>query len=126
VTDEDGLALYFSRSPIPFPRAVLPAGSALDATSFEEAVAAKPETLRQYYKHTGLYVYLRKFLLKFAKLPPTDLQRQECLERLRALQNGYKIKVVTVSHRTIGIDTPKDLERARLILESERLKAGRA
>jgi len=126
VTDQEGLALYFSRSPIPFPRAVLPPGSTLDGNIFEEAVIAKPEILRRYYKHTGLYVYRRKFLLKFAKLPPTDLEHEEALEQLRALQNGYKIKVVTVSHRSIGIDTPQDLERARLILESERLNAGRA
>jgi 3-deoxy-manno-octulosonate cytidylyltransferase (CMP-KDO synthetase) len=117
VTDSGGLALYFSRSPIPFPRAALPPGVQIDSELLETAVKAQPEILGHYYKHTGLYVYRRKFLLKFAKLSPTDLERQEALEQLRALQNGYKIKVVTVSHRSIGIDTAQDFERARVILE---------
>jgi len=117
VTDEDGIALYFSRAPIPFPRAILPPGSSLNPDSLEETAKADPDFLRHYYKHTGLYVYRRKFLLKFAKLQPTDLEKQEGLEQLRALQNGYKIKVVTVSHRSIGIDTPEDFERARAVLE---------
>ena len=117
VTDSDGLALYFSRSPIPFPRAILPPGAQLSLDLLEDAVSAQPDILQNYYKHTGLYVYRRKFLLKFAKLAQTDLERQEALEQLRALQNGYKIKVVTVSHRSIGIDTAQDFERARGILE---------
>ena len=119
VTNEEGLALYFSRSPIPFPRSFLPVGAQLDSTAWQQAVEAQPDILQHYYKHTGLYVYRRKFLLKFAKLQPTDLERQEALEQLRALQNGYKIKVVTVSDRSIGIDTEQDFERARTILESE-------
>ena len=117
VTDSDGLALYFSRSPIPFPRAFLPPGASIDKDLLGEVTNAHPEILGHYFKHTGLYVYRRKFLLKFAKLSPTDLERQEALEQLRALQNGYKIKVVTVSHRSIGIDTQQDFDRARAILE---------
>jgi len=117
VTDAEGLALYFSRSPIPFPRAFLPPGAPLNLELLEKATSANPEILGHYYKHTGLYVYRRKFLLKFAKLSPTDLERQEALEQLRALQNGFKIKVVTVPHRSIGIDTAQDFERAKAILE---------
>ena len=89
VTDQSGFALYFSRSPIPHP------GS------------------RAIYKHIGLYGYRRDFLLKFISLPAGPLEREEKLEQLRILENGYKIKVLETKGETIGIDTPEDLERAR-------------
>lgn len=95
VTDESGNALYFSRSPIPYPR------------NGEDA---------QYYKHIGLYGYRRDFLLKYIELPQTPLERAESLEQLRALGHGYRIKVVEVAAETIGVDIPEDLERVRKIL----------
>lgn len=110
VTDPQGFALYFSRSPIPFPRAAVQEHGSLEA-----AIAAEPALLNRYAKHTGMYVYRREFLLRYAKLPSTPLEQSELLEQLRALEHGYRIKVVNVAHRSIGVDTPEDLERVRKI-----------
>lgn len=111
VTDQAGFALYFSRQPIPFPRAAVLAHGSLTA-----ALAAQPELLRLYAKHTGMYVYRRAFLLQFAQLAPTPLERAEALEQLRALEHGYRIRVVQAAHRSLGIDTPEDLAQARRLL----------
>ena len=96
VTDQKGLALYFSRAPIPYNR--------------------DSDGSPVYYKHIGLYVYRREFLLTFARLAPTPLETSEKLEQLRALENGYKIMVVETTHQSIGVDTVEDLERVRQIL----------
>lgn len=114
VTDPAGFALYFSRSPIPFPRAAVQAHGSLEA-----AVTAAPALLDRYAKHTGMYIYRREFLLTYAKLPSTPLEQSELLEQLRALEHGYKIKVVKVAHRSIGVDTPEDLERVRKIFRQD-------
>ncbi|MBL8190312.1 MAG: 3-deoxy-manno-octulosonate cytidylyltransferase, partial [Acidobacteria bacterium] len=108
VTDPEGFALYFSRNPIPFPRTAVQAHGSIEA-----ALTAEPELLSRYAKHTGMYVYRREFLLTYAKVPSTPLEQTELLEQLRALEHGYKIKVVRVAHRSIGVDTPEDLERVR-------------
>ena len=108
VTDADGFALYFSRHPIPFPRAAVQAHGSVEA-----ALTAQPDLLKQYFKHTGMYVYRREFLLSYAKLAPTPLEQLELLEQLRALEHGFRIKVVRVAKRSIGVDTPEDLERVR-------------
>lgn len=113
VVDEEGFALYFSRQPIPYPRA-----AAIEYGSIEAALRAQPDLIRRYAKHTGLYVYRRDFLLTYSKLPPSPLEQLETLEQLRALEHGYRIRVVPVAHRSIGIDTPEDLERARRMMES--------
>jgi len=114
VTDATGFALYFSRWPLPFPRAAVQRHGSLEA-----ALAAEPELLKQYSKHTGMYVYRREFLLRYAKLPPTPLEQSELLEQLRALEHGYRIKVVKVDHRSIGVDTPEDLERVRQMFKAK-------
>jgi len=114
VTDRDGFALYFSRNPIPFPRGAVQAHGSIEA-----AIAAEPDLLKPYSKHTGMYVYRREFLLSYAKLPPTPLEQSELLEQLRALEHGHRIKVVCVAHRSIGVDTPEDLERVRLIFRQD-------
>ena len=72
-----------------------------------------PELLKSFFKHTGLYVYRREFLLQYAKMAPTFLEQSESLEQLRVLENGFRIKVVEVAHRSIGIDTMEDLEVVR-------------
>jgi 3-deoxy-manno-octulosonate cytidylyltransferase (CMP-KDO synthetase) len=115
VTDRAGFAIYFSRSPIPFPRSEV-----LKYGSLQEALRAQPELLQFYAKHTGLYVYRREFLLKFTRLAPTKLEEVEALEQLRVIENGYKIKVVRVKDRSIGVDTPEDLERVREEIERQK------
>ncbi|HEX4948178.1 MAG TPA: 3-deoxy-manno-octulosonate cytidylyltransferase [Blastocatellia bacterium] len=111
VTDQDGFALYFSRHPIPFLRTEL-----LTYGSLEAAFQAQPDLLHRFAKHTGLYVYRRAFLLQFAALEPTPLEQAEALEQLRALEHGYRIKVVKTTHRSLGIDTPEDLAMARTLV----------
>jgi 3-deoxy-manno-octulosonate cytidylyltransferase (CMP-KDO synthetase) len=111
VVDRAGFALYFSRNPVPFPRA-----EALKHGSVAAALAAQPELLKLFAKHTGLYVYRRDFLLTYARLAPTPLERAESLEQLRALEHGYRIRVVESAHRSVGVDTAADLERVRALL----------
>lgn len=87
VTSHSGNALYFSRCSIPYDR-----GS--------NAV---------YWKHIGLYVYRRDFLLGYSHLPMGPLEQSERLEQLRALENGYRIRVVETEYESLGVDTPDDL-----------------
>ena len=108
LTDRCGFALYFTRAPIPFMRnnAVDPSGKKL---------AARGRLWG--YRHLGLYVYRRYFLLKFARLRPTALERIESLEQLRALENGYRIYVTEVDERSVEVDTAEDLKRAENYLK---------
>ena len=87
IVDKLGYALYFSRSLVPYPRA-----------------AASPV-----YKHIGIYAYRRDFLLRYARLEPTPLERAESLEQLRALENGYGIRVLETDCHFVGVDTAEDL-----------------
>jgi 3-deoxy-manno-octulosonate cytidylyltransferase (CMP-KDO synthetase) len=96
VCDAEGYALYFSRSSVPHHR---------DSVGFG-------------FKHIGLYVYRRDFLLTFARLAPTPLEQAEQLEQLRALEHGFRIKVAEVASASIEVDTPSDLERARAALRA--------
>ena len=114
VTDIAGYAIYFSRSPIPYPRAAKNRFG-----DWKQTLAAEPGLLGKYRKHTGIYVYRRDYLLKFATMPPTRLEALEVLEQLRALENGAKIKVVETDEPSIGVDTQDDLERVRSILTAE-------
>jgi 3-deoxy-manno-octulosonate cytidylyltransferase (CMP-KDO synthetase) len=100
VVDTRGDALYFSRTALPHVR----------------SGQAQPV----FWKHIGLYVYRRTFLLELAALPPTPLERAESLEQLRALENGFKIGTVETTTDTIEIDTPEDLERGRRLVEAVR------
>ncbi|UCF72862.1 MAG: 3-deoxy-manno-octulosonate cytidylyltransferase [Deltaproteobacteria bacterium] len=88
--DKNGYALYFSRLPIPFDR------------------DQEPKTI--HYKHLGFYVYRKEFLLKFTKLSYGVLERAEKLEQLRALEHGYRIKVVETVFDSIEVDTPEDIK----------------
>lgn len=116
VTDENDFALYFSRSPIPFPREEVKKHGNL-----EIALENEPGLLSLFRKHTGLYVYRREFLLKFTHLTQTNLEKTEMLEQLRALENGAKIKVVEVAEGSVGVDTLEDFERVREILEKQKI-----
>ena len=114
VVDEQGRALYFSRSPVP-----LPHDSVRRHRSIEAALKAMPAVVQQFKKHTGLYIYRRQVLLQLSRLPQTDLERIEQLEQLRALENGIGIKAIQAASQSIGVDTPEDLEVVRSIMERE-------
>jgi len=99
VTDRGGDAIYFSRCPIPFDR---------DGASGTV-----------YYKHIGLYIYQRDFLLNYSSLPIGPLEQTERLEQLRALENGFRIRVTETEYESLGVDTPADLERVSKLFEWE-------
>ncbi|HAG50242.1 MAG: 3-deoxy-manno-octulosonate cytidylyltransferase [Deltaproteobacteria bacterium GWC2_42_51] len=115
VTDKEGFAIYFSRFPIPYVRA----GSQKLVVSEANPSEVRSQKKDIHYKHIGLYVYRKDFLLKFAKMKPTPLEEAEKLEQLRALENGYKIKVIETQYSSIGVDTQEDLERVRRIVSSK-------
>ena len=82
-------------------------------------VPTNPQLFRQpaAWRHVGLYVYRRDCLLQLASLPPTELERSEALEQLRALEHGIRILAVETNHDSIGVDTPDDLDRVRRLME---------
>jgi 3-deoxy-manno-octulosonate cytidylyltransferase (CMP-KDO synthetase) len=75
-----------------------------------------------HWQHIGLYVFRREFLLTYSEMEPTALEQLEKLEQLRALENGHKIVVIDTEFKTIGVDTPEDLERAKKLLEKQKTK----
>ena len=97
VTDRFENAIYFSRSTIPFPR---------DSGRLT------------HYKHIGLYVYRKDFLLRYPGFPVGPLEQAERLEQLRALENGFKIRVVETDYESLGVDTPADLERLQQLIRA--------
>jgi len=99
VCNRDNFALYFSRSPIPH---------------------SSNGKVKKAYKHIGLYVYRREALLKLSRMDMTELEMVESLEQLRAIENGYKIKVIISSYDSVGVDTPEDLERVKRLMEKRR------
>ena len=116
VFNHENFALYFSRAPIPYHRD----SNESQVTSDKLKEKDKNSLLdtnnsslaaRYYYKHIGIYSYRRDALLKLTGIKPSRLEEIEKLEQLRALENGFKIKVAETSFETIGVDTPKDLER---------------
>ena len=113
IGDKDN-AIYFSRSPMPFPReAAMRYGG-----DPGKAIDEEPELLSIFRKHVGIYVYRREYLLEYTKLPPTRLEQVEMLEQLRALENGAKIKLVEAASRSIGVDTQEDLDRVSDMIET--------
>ena len=107
VTDLEDFALYFSRAPIPHRR---------DG----EAEGGRKMAGIEAYRHIGLYAYRREFLLLFAGLSPSPLEKVEKLEQLRALEHGYRIRVVETRFPSHGVDTPGDLERVEEIMRRQR------
>ena len=97
VTAFNGDAIYFSRHAIPFDR-------------------DKSERI-SHFKHIGLYVYRRDFLMNYPSLPVGPLERSERLEQLRALENGRRIRVVETEYESFGVDTPKDLKRVSKMIQ---------
>ena len=117
VVDSSGRALYFSRSPVPYPREAV-----RKHVTLENALRNEPGLLGQFRKHTGLYVYRKEVLLEFTRWPQSDLERLECLEQLRALERGVKIKAIEAFAPSIGVDTREDLERVRASIQKEHLE----
>jgi len=111
VLDENENAVYFSRSPMPYPR-----DAAKRHGSPNAALENEPELLKLFRKHTGLYVYRRDVLLEFTKWPSSQLEQIEALEQLRALEHGIKMKVVEACAASTGVDTFADLERVRELM----------
>ena len=93
ITDKSNFAIYFSRSPIPN----------LTRKKAEEDIVL--------YKHIGIYAYTKDFLLTFKGLKSSRLEEAESLEQLRAIEHGYKIKVIETKHQTVSVDTQEDLDK---------------
>ena len=93
VQDIEGFALYFSRSPLPF-----------QASDY-------------FLQHIGIYGYQKEFLLALSQMPPSRLERTENLEQLRALENGYKIKIIETQFSTLSVDSPQDIIKVENFLK---------
>lgn len=117
VVDGGGSAVYFSRSPVPFPQDAVRRHGTIEA-----ALANEPSLLGQFRKHTGLYVFRKDVLLEFTGWPQSRLERLESLEQLRALEHGVKIKAVEAATPSIGVDTEEDLERVRALVASSEFR----
>ncbi len=119
-----GDALYFSRSPVPYPRDLL----AGESRAYERVAEKWSELSPRPLKHVGFYAYRRAALLRFAELAPSPLEESERLEQLRALEAGMAIRVVEVGRDAVGVDVPADRDRlladaaTRNALEEERGK----
>lgn len=97
VPDNSGFALYFSRSPLPY-----------KASEF-------------FWRHVGVYGYQRDFLLNFCTLPPSRLEKTEKLEQLRALENGFRIKIIESRFPSLSIDFPKDIIKVEKLLKETKI-----
>jgi 3-deoxy-manno-octulosonate cytidylyltransferase (CMP-KDO synthetase) len=94
IPDKDGFALYFSRSPLPF-----------QASDY-------------FWRHIGIYGYQKDFLQKFCRIPPSRLEKTEKLEQLRALESGFRIKIVENQFSTLSVDSPEDIIRVENFLKN--------
>ncbi len=99
ITDSENNAIYFSRSTVPYNR-----------DNIKDI---------KYFKHIGVYGYTKKFLKKFVSLPQSSLEKAEQLEQLRAIENGYKIRVVETQHQSIGVDLPEHIAVVETALKNE-------
>jgi len=95
IADKDGFALYFSRSPLPY-----------QASDY-------------FWRHIGIYGYQKDFLQKFCRILPSRLEKTEKLEQLRALENGYRIKIIENQFSTLSVDSPEDIIRVENLLRKE-------
>jgi len=103
VLDRNNHCLFFTRSPIPYTRDY----------PYEAWLSHAP-----YYRHIGIYVFRRSFLLRYASLEQTPLEQAEQLEQLRILEHGYSLYAAITAEESLAVDTPADLERVRHIMES--------
>ena len=114
VFDKNMKALYFSRAPIPCVRDLMSSDNSYNVTEL-----SNEEMFGNFFKHLGLYVYQKKVLDRFSKLPKADIEERESLEQLRALNDGMNIVIVESDFDSVGIDTPEDLKR---IFEDKKMK----
>lgn len=123
VVDDHGRALYFSRAPIPFPRA---AWLGMDGGPGEATLrfAALPAAPGPWWIHVGVYLYRRRALERWARMPPSELETIEGLEQLRVLQAGATMQTFLVAHSVPGVDTPADLRRVERLLAAEKAGTG--
>jgi len=103
VVDKNNFALYFSRTAIPHHA---------DNSEVRNPV---------YYKHIGLYGYTKDFLFTYKNLAVSNLEKIECLEQLRVLEEGFRVRVIETEHETVGVDTPEDLTRVKHYLQKEKI-----
>jgi 3-deoxy-manno-octulosonate cytidylyltransferase (CMP-KDO synthetase) len=106
VKDQNGNALYFSRSPIPFVR------DQHRTSNFEH---------RTFFRHIGIYAYRRDFLLKYVRWPQSNLEKLEKLEQLRALERGIQIRVLETNYHAIGVDVVADVKKVEKLLDKQKL-----
>ena len=112
VTDLEGNALYFSRSPIPCTACASPDRAGGGRRGARDGPASG------FLRHVGIYAFRREFLLEFVRLPQTPLELAESLEQLRVLEHGRRMSVVLTRHFSVGVDAPSDVERAERFLAS--------
>jgi 3-deoxy-manno-octulosonate cytidylyltransferase (CMP-KDO synthetase) len=110
VAARDGRALYFSRHAIPYVKPSAPGVPAGDASGTAPT---------RHFKHVGIYLYRREFLLRFVNMAPTPLEMSESLEQLRVLEHGYPVYMVAVAEDSISVDTPEDLLVVERIVSGE-------
>ncbi|MFH1784204.1 MAG: 3-deoxy-manno-octulosonate cytidylyltransferase [bacterium] len=104
VLDKDNFVIYFSRSAIPCSK------------------NSQPDIYTQvYYKHIGIYVYRKDFVLTFSSLPQMPLEKIESLEQLRALEHGYKIKATIMDYDSVSVDVPEDVERVKELINKRKM-----
>jgi len=96
VVDKDGFALYFSRGPIPY------------------------QAKQEFFQHIGIYGFKADFLFRFCSLSPSELEKAEGLEQLRALENGYRIKMIETAYSTLSVDSPRDIIEVEKLLREKR------
>ena len=113
VADQNGNALYFSRSAIPFHRDEWKDGLP------ENISKSRQEGMSQVFKHIGLYAYTRSFLLEFTRMNPTPIEQLEKLEQLRILEHGYPIQVGLTEKVSMGVDQIEDLDKIERFLEKQ-------
>jgi 3-deoxy-manno-octulosonate cytidylyltransferase (CMP-KDO synthetase) len=106
ILDQKGFAIYFSRFPLPYVRD-------MRQTPYAKGFTEMNLKRAPYYEHIGIYAFSRDFILKFASWKQTPLERYEKLEQLRALENGYKIRVCVTKHKSFTLDAPADLKKLK-------------
>ena len=112
VTDHNNYALYFSRAPIPYPK-----GKTIEISDFEQRPGNSPIFPKRAFIHCGIYSYRKGFLLSIPDMKPSVLEEVEGLEQLRILANGFNIKMVMTEYRSIGVDTPGDINKVEKIIK---------